>query len=71
VSRYPSIVIPEKLIGMEVNAAKEYLNDKGIAVVLSGVSNDNEQGYVVSVDPVVGARYTQEGSDSVVTLFYE
>ena len=56
---------------MEVNAAKEYLNDKGIAVVLSGVSNDNEQGYVVSVDPVVGARYTQEGSDSVVTLFYE
>ena len=50
---------------------KEYLNDKGIAVVLSGVSNDNEQGYVVSVDPVVGARYTQEGSDSVVTLFYE
>lgn len=71
VSRYPSIVIPEELIGMEVNAAKEYLNDKGIAVVLSGVSNDNEQGYVVSVDPVVGARYTQEGSDSVVTLFYE
>lgn len=71
VSRYPSIVIPEKLIGMEVNKAKEYLNDQGIAVVLSGISSNSEEGVVVDVDPVVGASYTQEGSDSVVTLFYE
>lgn len=71
VSRYPSIIIPEKLIGMEVNKAKEYLNDQGIAVVLSGISSNSEEGVVVDVDPVVGASYTQEGSDSVVTLFYE
>ncbi len=70
-SRYPSIVIPEKLIGMEVNEAKEYLNKKGIAVALSGLHNDSKEGYVVRVDPVVGVNYTQEGSDSVVTLFYE
>ena len=70
-SRYPSIVIPEKLIGMEVNEAKEYLNKKGIAVVLSGLHNDSKEGVVVRVDPVVGVNYTQEGSDSVVTLFYE
>jgi beta-lactam-binding protein with PASTA domain len=68
VSQNPTIVIPESLIGMDVNEAKESLNDQGIAVVLSG---SGDTGVVVNVSPSVGSTYTQEGSDSVVTLYYQ
>ena len=68
VSQNPTIVIPSSLIGMDVNEAKTYLNDQGIAVVLSG---SGDTGIVVGVSPSVGSTYTQEGSDSVVTLYYQ
>ena len=70
VAQYPSIIISEDLIGMDVDEAKAYLNDLGIAVMLkqAGTSYNNE---VVSVYPAVGTEYIQEGTDSVVTLFYD
>lgn len=72
VAKSPTVKITKDLIGMDVEDAKEKLNEQGIAVVLSGINGDNTQsGVVVDVDPPVGSTYTQEGSDSVVTLYYE
>lgn len=65
VSTYPSITIPDSIIGMSTEEAKTWLNDQGIAVITSGSGS----GTVVSVDPAVGSEYTQEGTDSVVTLY--
>lgn len=66
VSEYPSIEIPAELIGMDAQAAKDYLNDKGIAAVIKTMTGS---GTVTSVDPPVGSTYTQEGTDSVVVLY--
>ena len=70
VAQYPSIVLSEDLIGMDVDDAKKYLNDLGIAVMLkqTGYSNNRQ---VVEVSPEIGTKYVQEGTDSVVTLFYD
>jgi eukaryotic-like serine/threonine-protein kinase len=70
VSSYPSIVIPEDLIGQDVDSAKEELNDLGIAVVTKEIDSAYGGNLVVSVDPDVGSEYIQEGTDSVVTLYY-
>lgn len=67
VSVYPSIVIDESWIGMDVYQAKEMLNEEGIAVSLRNVYGGST---VSDIDPPVGSTYTQEGSDSVVTLYY-
>lgn len=69
VSRYPTITIPEKIIGMDVTKAKKLLNDKGVAVVTEQVGSGS--GEVLYSSPSVGSTYTQEGSDSVVTLYYD
>lgn len=70
ISTYPSIVIPEDLIGKNVEEAKQELNELGIAVVTKqyGVSGNN---VVISVSPDIGTEYTQRGSDTVVTLYYD
>lgn len=70
VAQYPSIIISEDLIGMDVDEAKAYLNELGIAVMLkqAGTSYNN---VVVDVNPAIGSEYIQEGTDSVVTLFYD
>lgn len=70
VSEYPSIVIPTELIGMNVEEAKNKLNEMGIAVVTKPIVTNPISNLVVSVDPEVGSNYTQEGTDSVVTLYY-
>ncbi len=49
--------------------AKDYLNDLGIAVVTEQL-NYAGNNTVIQVSPEVGTEYTQEGSDSVVTLYY-
>lgn len=67
VSSYPTYVIGEELIGMDINEAKSYLNDKGIAVQTKNLYGTEA---VVSVSPDIGTSYTQEGTDSVVTLYY-
>ncbi len=69
VSQYPEITIPEEVIGMDVDEAKDLLNDMGVAVVTRQVGSGS--GVVTSTDPAVGSTYTQEGSDSVVTLYYD
>lgn len=68
VSDYPSIVIPERLIGMDVNTAKRFLNDQGIAVYINPSMGGT--GVVQDVWPAVGTEYRQEGTDSVVTLYH-
>ena len=71
VSTYPSIVIPSDLIGQDVLDAKDELNDLGIAVVLSHIENGQVSNKVISVSPDVGTEYIQEGTNSVVTLYYD
>lgn len=71
VSTYPSIVIPSDLIGQDVLDAKDELNDLGIAVVLSHIENGQGSNKVISVSPDVGTEYVQEGTNSVVTLYYD
>lgn len=70
VSKYPSLTIPETLVGMNVDEAKVWLNDQGIAVVTrqNGYSGANKVTYT---DPPAGSEYTQEGTNSVVTLYYD
>lgn len=67
VSSYPTIEISEDLIGMDVNEAKSQLNAQGIAVVLKNAYGGTT---VVETDPAIGSSYTQEGTDSVVTLYH-
>ena len=71
VSTYPSIVIPSDLIGQDVLSAKDELNDLGIAVVITKIDGGQGTNKVVSVSPDVGTEYVQEGTNSVVTLFYD
>lgn len=70
VAQYPSVVLSEDLIGMDVDKAKKQLNDIGIAVMIkqAGLSQNRK---VIAVSPDIGTKYVQEGTDSVVTLFYD
>ena len=71
VSSYPSIVIPSDLLGKDVLDAKDELNNLGIAVVLSKITDGSGSNKVVNVSPDVGTEYVQEGTDSVITLYYD
>lgn len=71
VSSYPSVVIPSDLLGKDVLDAKDELNNLGIAVVLSKITDGSGSNKVVNVSPDVGTEYVQEGTDSVVTLYYD
>lgn len=71
VSSYPSIVIPSDLLGKDVLDAKDELNNLGVAVVLSKITDGSGSNKVVNVSPDVGTEYVQEGTDSVVTLYYD
>lgn len=67
VSDYPKMVIDEKYIGMDIDEAKEDLNNKGMAVITKNIAGSS---VVQDIDPPVGTEYAQEGSDSVITLYY-
>lgn len=67
VSTYPTIQIDSSYIGRDVNEVKAELNSKGIAVILKNVYGSDT---VASIDPPAGSTYTQQGSDSVVTLYH-
>lgn len=71
VSSYPFILIPSDLLGKDVLDAKDELNNLGIAVVLSKITDGSGSNKVVNVSPDVGTEYVQEGTDSVVTLYYD
>ena len=67
VSAYPTIMISDRYIGMDVDQAKQELNDLGMAVITKNIQGSKT---VQSIDPPVGTNYTQEGSDSVITLYH-
>ena len=67
VAAYPSITIDSSLIGRNAEELKAELNEKGIAVMLKPIYGSDK---VVDIDPPVGSVYTQEGSNSVVTLYH-
>lgn len=71
VSEYPTITIPYDLIGKDVNEAQAELNALGIAVLPIQQEGGSGSNIVVAVSPDVGSEYTQEGTDSVVTLYYD
>ena len=70
VSQYPTIKIPEELIGMDIEEGKDLLNELGVAVN-TRQSGGGGTGKIIQVNPPVGTTYTQEGSESVVTLYYD
>ena len=61
------MVIDESYIGMDVEKAKEDLNNKGMAVITKEIYGSDQ---VIDIDPPVGTLYTQEGSDSVMTRYH-
>lgn len=71
VSQYPSIVIPSDLIGADKDDAEQELNEMGIAVLLKQIEGGSGSGIIMDVSPEVGTTYTQEGTDSVVILYYD
>lgn len=78
VSVYPSFVIAEDLIGMELEEARELLKSYGAAVVTQHISEEElseeeraiGEGRVVRCTPSVGSTYVQEGADSYILLYY-
>lgn len=74
----PSFTIPQEIMGMDVEEAKELLNGYGAAVVTRWISEDEltetelayGEGNVVRCTPQTGDRYIQEGTDSYITLYY-
>ena len=71
VCEYPTIKISKDYIGKDVQQVKEELNELGIAVVIKPAVSNPVYYTVVQIDPDVGSTYTQEGTDSVVTLYYD
>lgn len=67
VTAYPTVTIDQSWIGRDVNDVKQELNDQGIAVSLKNKYGTSQ---VTEIDPPIGSTYTQEGSDSVVTLYH-
>lgn len=63
VSQPVSLVLPD-LIGQDVDEAKAFLKQKGVAVVISGSGQT-----VTGMSPEPGESYTQEGTDKVVILY--
>ncbi len=45
------------------------MNSRGIAV-MTRKNTSSQTNKVTGVDPGIGSVYTQEGTDSVVTLYY-
>lgn len=67
ISAYPTLLIDDSYLGMNIDEAKELLNAKGIAVLTRNIYGTDE---VIDIDPPIGTWYTQEGSDSVLTLYH-
>ena len=78
VAASPSFTIPDEIMGMDIDEAKEMLNGYGAAVVTRWISEDElseeelayGEGNVVRCTPQSGMTYIQEGTDSYITLYY-
>lgn len=76
---YPSLVIPESILGKTVDEAAKELEAKGIVVRRSNRDTSKmtqeeldkvQVGVVVDSDPKVGETYTQKESNYVTLFFY-
>lgn len=66
VAGYPSVYISEDFIGRNYLELKNELNQLGIAVIVKNISGSDT---VTGVTPSIGTTYTQQGTDSVLTLY--
>lgn len=66
VATYPQVTISQDWIGQSYQSVYRELNAMGIAVVQSGSGST-----IVNVSPAIGSIYTQEGSNSYITLYTE
>lgn len=66
VAAYPQVTISQDWIGQSYQSVYRELNAMGIAVVQSGSGST-----IVNVSPAIGSIYTQEGSNSYITLYTE
>lgn len=74
-SAYPTITIPDDIIGKDINSAVAELEQLGAVVYISNRDipadqQDNVQiGVVIESNPAAGTSYTQD-DDSYITLYY-
>ena len=75
---YPTIVIPESIIGMPIDDASALLESLGAVVFISSLSTEGlseteianlPSGVVIKTNPDTGNSYTQE-EENFVTIFY-
>ena len=78
-ARYPTVVIPEDIIGLPISDATAELEAMGITVRssnrdISGMSQEEIDnltfGVVIESDPSVGSSYTQRDDNYVVLYYY-
>lgn len=78
-SRYPTVVIPDDIIGRPINDATAELEAMGIVVRtsnmdISGMTQEEidqlQFGVVISSDPAVGTPYTQKDDNYVILYYY-
>lgn len=77
ISQYTTLVIPHSLINMNIDEARQLLENQGAQVILSRLdAPSDEEGQssivydvVVSVSPNTGTSYTQE-EGAYITLYY-
>ncbi|MBR4445349.1 MAG: Stk1 family PASTA domain-containing Ser/Thr kinase [Solobacterium sp.] len=78
-SSYPTVIIPEDIMGMEVADAIQYLESMGISAVASvhdtsGMSEEQREtlvfGVVVECSPQAGSEYTQKEDNYVILYYY-
>lgn len=66
IAGYPEVTIQASWIGQDYQSVYNELSAMGIAVVQSGTGST-----IVNVSPAPGSMYTQEGTDSYITLYTE
>ncbi len=78
-TKYPSIVIPLNIKGMEVEEARALLESMGAEVMLSTMDTSMmtedekahlEYGIVIDTNPSIGTTYTQEEGTYIILYYY-
>ncbi len=77
VAAYPNFQIPQSILGMNIDDAKNYLESLGASIMLEGEEKPENNGtvetalsgVVIRCQPSVGTWYTQE-EDNYITLTY-
>lgn len=75
---YPTVTIPDNIIGMSLEEAEQVLNELGVQCLTSNLDTSDytedqlkeiTTGVVIRTDPEVGTEYTQK-DDNYIILFY-